>query len=152
MKSIARHFLLVAVVAAGACQAHAGPADDVAATATAFFNAQNAHDLETVSSIMANSEDFLLVRGPALVWGHDAVVKQYAELYKGVWAVKTDGKPPKVVMFNDTAAETFVPVTFTVGPREGETKEFALNVTQIWVRNGGNWQIQSILATPVKPL
>lgn len=152
MKSIVRSFLCVAAVVGGACMAHAGPAEEVAATATRFFKAQNAHDLETVSSIMANSEDFLLVRGPVLLWGHDAAVKQYEELYKGVWSVKTDGKPPKVVMFNDTAAETFVPVTFTVGPKEGETKEFTLNVTQIWARNGDDWQIQSILATPVKPL
>lgn len=152
MKAVVRLFLCIAAIAAWAGQTLAGPADDVVATATAFFNAQNAHDLETVSSIMADSEDFLLIRGPALLWGHDAVVKQYAELYKGVWAVKTDGKPPKVVMMNDTAAETFVPVTFTVGPKEGETKAFTLNVTQFWVRNGNNWQIQSIIATPVKPL
>lgn len=151
MKSITRSLLSVAAVMLGAISAQAGPAEDVAATATTFFAAQNAHDIKTVSEIMVDSDDFLLIRGPVLLWGHDAVVKQYAELYKGVWAVKTDGKPPKVVMLNDAASQTFVPVTFTVGPKEGKTKTFTLNVIQTWVRNGSNWQIQSIVATPVKP-
>ena len=64
--------------------------------------------------------------------------------------MKTDGKPPKVVILNEGAGETFVPVTFTVGAKSGETKDFALNVPQFWVKQGSDWKIQSILATPVK--
>lgn len=151
MKSIVKSVLAMAITALAAGHALAGAREDVVATATAFFKAQNAHDIKTVSRIMAQSEDFMLIRGPMLLWGHDAAVKQYEELYKGVWSVKTDGKPPKVVMLKDDAAQSFVPVTFTVGPKEGDTKQFTLNVTQIWVKNGSDWQIQSILATPVKP-
>ena len=100
----------------------AGGMDEVTAAATAYFNAQNAHDIGTVSAMLADTPDLLVIRGPSVSWGKDAAVQQYAALYKGIWKLGTDGKPPKVVMVGETAAETFVPVHFTVGPKEGETK------------------------------
>ncbi len=145
-----RHlFLVSAVLAALTGTAQAGTREDVAARATAFFNAHNSHDLETVSSMLVKADDFLLIRGPSVTWGTDAVVKQYEEAFKGVWTLRTDGKPPKVIVDSDTTAEVFVPVNFKVGPKEGSTKEFAMNVTQIWIKDGESWKIRSIFATPV---
>ncbi len=137
------------LVAASTGLARADSVADVTAAATAYFNAQNAHDLATVSAMLVPSEDLLVVRGPAVSWGRDAAIKQYEAIYKGVWKLETDGKPPKVVMVGESAAETFVPVTFTVGPKEGQTKQFTMNVTQVWVKTDGKWLTQSILATPL---
>lgn len=139
----------ILLVAASTGLARADSVADVTAAATAYFNAQNAHDLATVSAMLVPSEDLLVVRGPAVSWGRDAAIKQYEAIYKGVWKLETDGKPPKVVMVGESAAETFVPVTFTVGPKEGQTKQFTMNVTQVWVKTDGKWLTQSILATPL---
>lgn len=142
-------FLSLIVLLSAGTLARADGVAEVTAAATAYFNAQNAHDIATVSDMLVASDDLLVVRGPAVSWGRDAAIKQYEAIYKGGWALKTDGKPPKVVMLGETAAETFVPVTFTVGPKEGETKQFTMNVTQVWVKAADKWLTQSIIATPL---
>ena len=49
MTSIAKFCFVLAITATAAGHAVAGEAGDVIAAATTYFNAQNAHDIETVS-------------------------------------------------------------------------------------------------------
>ena len=128
----------------------AGQTEDVIAAARHYYTALNAHDLETAGAMLVDAEDLLLVRGPSVTWGKQAVLAQYETAFKGVWRMTTEESAPKVMVVNDTVAETFIPVTFEVGPKEGETKLFTLNVKQVWVKQD-DWKLRTILATPVAP-
>ena len=55
-----------------------------------FVAAQNAHDLDTVGSMLWNSEDFLWVTRGVQVRGSKTALNVFGSYYKGTWHLDPD--------------------------------------------------------------
>ena len=65
--------------------AFAAPEDDVKGVFDRFISAQNAHNGTAVRELLLDSPNFLWVTRGAPIWGRDAAMKRFEELYQGTW-------------------------------------------------------------------
>src|SRR5687767_10637218 len=78
--------------------AFAGVEDEVKATFDHFVTAQNAHDISAVRKLLWDSPNFLWVTRGAPIWGRDAALKRFENLYRGTWKLSPDISNLKVVV------------------------------------------------------
>jgi len=127
----------------------AAPEDEVRSTFDRFVNAQNAHDLKTVESLLLGSPDFLWITRGAPVWGHDAALKRFASLYEGTWRLDPELTSLKVILIGESVAQVYVPIMFAIGaagqPPQGA--KFLMNLVLVKTQTG--WKVSSILPVPV---
>jgi hypothetical protein len=95
--------------------AAAAPEDEVRSTFDRFVAAQNAHDVNTVESLLLGSPDFLWITRGMPVWGSDAALKRFAVLYEGTWKLAPELANLKIIMIGDGVAQIYVPIIFTIG-------------------------------------
>jgi ketosteroid isomerase-like protein len=127
----------------------AAPEDEVRSTFERFVNAQNAHDINTVESLLLGSPDFLWITRGAPVWGQDAALKRFASLYEGTWRLDPELTSLKVILIGDSFAQVYVPIMFAIGavgqPPQGA--KFLMNLVLVKTQTG--WKVSSILPVPV---
>ena len=124
------------------------PADEVRATFTKFVDAQNAHDIKAVGSLLLDSPNFLWITRGSPVWGRSESLKRFEGLYTGTWHLEPDYKEFRVVLTQQSVAQIFIPIVFTIGPAGQAAQESRFLMNQTWVRGDSGWKIASILPIP----
>lgn len=128
--------------------AAAAPEDEVRATFDRFVDAQNAHDIKAVESLLLGSPSFLWITRGTPVWGTDAALKRFAALYEGTWRLEPDTSGLKIVVIGDTAAQIYVPVVFTIGAPGQQAQPTRFLFNQVLVKTPSGWKVSSILPIP----
>ena len=128
--------------------AAAAPEDEVRSTFDRFVDAQNAHDIKAVESLLLGSPEFLWITRGTPVWGTDAALKRFAALYEGTWRLEPDTSGLKIVMIGDTAAQIYVPIVFTIGAPGQQAQPTRFLFNQVVVKTPGGWKVSSILPIP----
>lgn len=134
--------------------AHSALADDQADIKTTFEHfvaAQNAHDLNAVRDVLADSPDFIWITRGTPIWGRDAALKRFDALYKGTWKLTPDLAQLKVIALSNTSAQLFVPITFNMGPSGQPAPDMPFLMNQTLVKTANGWRIASILPIVVPP-
>ena len=127
----------------------AAPEDEVRSIFDRFVNAQNAHDLNTVESLLLGSPDFLWITRGAPVWGQDAALKRFASLYEGMWRLDPEITSLKVILIGENVAQVYVPIMFAIGAagQPPQAVKFLMNLVLVKTQTG--WKVSSILPVPV---
>ena len=147
VRSIASAALLLAALLIR--PAIAAPEDEVRSIFDRFVNAQNAHDLKTVESLLLGSPDFLWITRGAPVWGQDAALKRFASLYEGTWRLDPEITSLKVILIGENVAQVYVPIMFAIGAagQPPQAAKFLMNLLLVKTQTG--WKVSSILPIPV---
>ena len=126
----------------------AAPADEVRAAFERFVAAQNAHDEKAVASLLLDSPDFLWITRGTAVWGPEAAMKRFAALYQGTWQLEPLPSELKVMIIDDSVAQLFIPITFTIGGagQSAQTTRFLMNL--VLRKTADGWKVSSILPIP----
>jgi ketosteroid isomerase-like protein len=128
--------------------AAAAPADEVRATFDRFVDAQNAHDIKAVESLLLDSPDFLWITRGTPVWGADEASKRFATLYQGTWRLEPESAGLKLIMVGDGVAQIYVPILFTIGAPGQPPQKTRFLMNQVLVRTQSGWRVSSILPIP----
>ena len=125
-----------------------GSEDDVRLSFDRFVAAQNAHDLAAVGDLLLDSPKFLWITRGAAIWGRDAALNRFDALYKGTWRLEPDRAEMRVTLLNESVAQLYVPILFTIaGPGvPPQPTRFLMN--QILVKTATGWKVASILPIP----
>jgi hypothetical protein len=126
----------------------AAPEDDVRVAFERFVAAQNAHDIKAVEALLLNSPDFLWVTRGAPVWGTDAAIIRFVDLYQGTWRLEPELSGFKVTMISDGVAQVYVPITFTIGAPGQTAQQTKFLMNQVLVKGQTGWRVSSILPIP----
>jgi len=123
--------------------------DEVRSTFERFVNAQNAHDLKMVESLLFGSPDFLWITRGAPIWGQDAALKRFASLYEGTWRLDPELTSLKVILIGESVAQVYVPIMFAIGAvgQPPQPAKFLMNL--VLVKTQAGWKVSSILPIPV---
>jgi hypothetical protein len=144
-----RHmFLVVCLLLTIAGSAGAASDDEVRALFNKFVAAQNAHDIKAVSELLQDSPNFLWITRGAAIWGRDAALKRFEELYQGTWSLDPKSDELRITELQPNVVQLYAPVTFMIGPA-GQTPQptrFLLN--QVVVKTAEGWKVMSILPIP----
>jgi hypothetical protein len=160
-KQVAAATLVVAMSCAGA-QAHARDGDVIKEVNTlyrALIDAENRHDLPAVRTMVWQSPDMLFVAKTATpaegnwagFWGTEVVLRHFHDLYQGVFVMEPDYSRVKTVSLTKDVAETYAPLSISVG-YAGQTpvpKPFLMIVT--WIRTTAGWKMATDIALPIPP-
>jgi hypothetical protein len=122
-----------------------------------LIDAENAHDIAAVRTLLWNSPSALFVaktKTPAEgnwagFWGADVVLDHLSELYQGTFVMAPDYSRERVVLLSSTVAETYVPLSISVAyaGQSGTPKPFLMIVE--WVREHGAWKMATDIALPI---
>jgi hypothetical protein len=122
--------------------------DEVRATFDRFVEAQNAHAIKAVESLLLGSPSFLWITRGTPVWGADEALKRFAALYEGTWRLEPDTSGLKIVMIGDAAAQIYVPIVFTIGASGEQAQPVRFLFNLVLVKTPGGWKVSSILPIP----
>ena len=147
MKSFASAVLLGTLLAAAPPKAQV-PADEVRATIKRFVDAQNAHDIKAVESLLLDSPNFLWITRGTPIWGRSESLKRFESLYLGTWHLEPDYKEYRVVFEQQSVAQVFIPIVFSIGQANQAAQETRFLMNQTLIKNGSGWKIASILPIP----
>jgi hypothetical protein len=162
-KQVAAATLVVAISCVGAgAPAHARDGDVIKEINTlyrALIDAENRHDLSAVRTMVWQSPDMLFVAKTATpaegnwagFWGTEVVLEHFHDLYQGVFVMEPDYSRVKTVSLTKDVAETYAPLSISVG-YAGQTpvpKPFLMIVT--WIRTAAGWKMATDIALPIPP-
>jgi hypothetical protein len=138
--------MMVLICAAGGAQASAE--DEVRAAFDRFVLVQNAHDAKALEPLLADSPQFLWITRGTAVWGREAALQRFANLYEGTWRLDPDPASVRVVPISENVAQLYAAVQFTIGApgQPPQATRFLLN--QVLVKSGGAWRVMSIFPIP----
>jgi hypothetical protein len=125
----------------------------------ALIDAENRHDLAAVRTMVWESPSMLFVAKTATpaegnwagFWGTEVVLQHFHDLYQGVFVMEPDYSRVKTVTLTKDVAETYAPLSISVG-YAGQTpvpKPFLMIVT--WIRTPGGWKMAADIALPIPP-
>jgi hypothetical protein len=162
-KQIAVAMLVVATSSVGAgAPANARDGDVIKQINTLYrtlIDAENRHDLTTVRTMVWQSPDMLFVAKTATpaegnwagFWGTEVVLRHFRDLYQGVFVMQTDYSRVKTVRLTKDVAETYAPLSISVGyaGQSPAPKPFLMIVT--WIRTTAGWKMATDIALPIPP-
>jgi hypothetical protein len=125
----------------------------------ALIDAENRHDLQAVRTMVWQSPNMLFVAKTATpaegnwagFWGTEVVLQHFHDLYQGVFLMDPDYSRVKTVTLTKDVAETYAPLSISVG-YAGQTpvpKPFLMIVT--WIRTTAGWKMATDIAVPIPP-
>jgi hypothetical protein len=124
-----------------------------------LIDAENRHDLATVRSMVWQSPDMLFVAKTATpaegnwagFWGTEVVLRHFKDLYEGVFVMIPDYSRVKTVSLSKNVAETYAPLSISVGyaGQQPVPKRFLMIV--MWVRTTTGWMMATDIAVPIPP-
>jgi hypothetical protein len=113
-----------------------------------FVVVQNARDLTKLKLVLLDSPDFLWVSGGVAIWGRDAALRRFAELYKGTWKLEPNMAAYRSQQLAADVAEIFVPILITVGPAGKPATKLKVLMNLIYIHVGNDWKLAKILPAP----
>jgi hypothetical protein len=125
-----------------------------------LIKAENAHDIETVRTMVWDSPSALFVAKTktaaegnwAGFWGKEVVVEHLHDLFAGTFRIDPDYSKEKTALLSPTVAETYVPVDISVAyaGQSGTPKPFLMIIE--WVQgSSGAWKMATDIALPIPP-
>ena len=109
-------FFFFAALAAIATLAQAATMEDkVRAVFDRYIAVQNAHDLKSMRSLLADSPDLLWISRGKPIWGREAALKSLEERYKGTWRIDVDRKELRIISVSRRVAQVYATTQLTVG-------------------------------------
>src|SRR5216117_1515230 len=141
-----KRFIFLAVLAAIGTPAQAATMEDeVRAVFDKYIAVQNAHDLKSMRSLLADSPDLLWISRGKAIWGREAALKSLEERYKGTWRIDFDRKEVRVISVSRRVAQIYAPTQLTVGDPGVEPARNRVYINLMMVKKPEGWQIVSIL-------
>jgi len=147
-----KRFIFLAVLAAiGTPAQSATMEDEVRAVFDKYIAVQNAHDLKSMRSLLADSPDLLWISRGKPVWGREAALKSLEERYKGTWRIDVERKELRIISVSRRVAQVYAPTQLTVGDPGVEPTRNRVYINLVMVKKPEGWQIVSILPILVPP-
>ena len=141
-----KRFLFFAALAATAALAQAATLEDeVRAVFDKYIATQNAHDLKSMRTILADSPDLLWISRGKPIWGREAALKSLEERYKGTWHIDVDKKELRIISVSRRVAQVYALTQLTVGDPGVDPSKTRLYINLVMVKKPEGWQIVSIL-------
>ena len=125
--------------------------DEVRAVFDKYVATQNAHDLKSMRSLLADSPDFLWISRGKPLWGREAALKSLEERYKGTWHIDVNKKELRVISISRRVAQVYAPTQLTVGEPGVDPAKNRVYINLVMVKKPEGWQIVSILPILVPP-
>jgi ketosteroid isomerase-like protein len=145
-----RRFALLLVSAlAVAARAVATSESEVLAAFDHFVAAQNAHDLPAVRGLLLDDPGFLWITRGSQVWGREAALARFQNLYEGTWSLDVDRASTKVVMRGNSVAQLVSNVKYTIGAPAQPAIVTPFILAQVWVHTSAGWKLGSLLPVPL---
>jgi hypothetical protein len=144
---------LAAIVIAIACiglaartPAHAAPEDDVRSAFSRFVDANNAHDLDEVGKMLADSADFLWISPGDVVRERGAALDRFREIFLSIWRIEPDWSTFEALGLDDRTVEIFVRADIA---RNAPARTAQMNV--LLVRTARGWRVLHIFVSNLPP-
>ena len=118
---------------------------EVRALFTKFVAAQNAHDVDEVSSMLWNLPDMLLFSRGVEARGTEAAADRFKQYYQGTWHLEPDMANFHAAAISNDVMQILVPIVFTRSLPGGQPQSNTFLICQTFVRDGNGWVIASIL-------
>ena len=151
-EGMVKRFLFFAALAAVAALAHAATMEDeVRIVFDKYIAIQNAHDLKSMRSLLADSPDLLWISRGKPIWGREAALKTLEERYRGTWHIDVDRKELRIISVSRRVAQVYAPTQLTVGDPGVDPSKTRLYINLVMVKKPEGWQIVSILPIIVPP-
>jgi ketosteroid isomerase-like protein len=138
--------LVVMMMAVPGGQASAA-ADEAEARAffTKFVAAQNAHDVDSVKSMLWDSPGMLWFGRNVETRGREAVAERFGEYYQGTWHLEPDMSQFHVTVVSNDVMQILVPIVFTRGLPGQPSQDNKFLISQTYVSDAEGWHVASIL-------
>ena len=148
---VKRIFFFAALASIATLAQAATMEDEVRAVFDKYIAVQNAHDLKSLRSLLADSPDLLWISRGKPVWGREAALKSLEERYKGTWRIDVDRKELRIISVSRRVAKNYAPTLLTVGVPGAEPARKRVYINLVMVKKPEGWQIVSILPILVPP-
>ena len=112
---VKRFFFFAALTAIATLAQAATMEDEVRAVFDKYIATQNAHDLKSMRSLLADSPDLLWISRGKPIWGREAALKSLEERYKGTWRIDVDKKELRVISVSRRVAQVYAPTQLKIG-------------------------------------
>jgi ketosteroid isomerase-like protein len=117
-----------------------------------LIDAENAHDLDAVSKLVADSPDTLFVAKAPVgwkgYWGKDEVMQHLHDMYQYPFRIDPEYASEKIVFPAPGVAETYVPVNITaVYGNFSKPAPFIMVI--LWSNQDGSWKMISDFPIPI---
>jgi ketosteroid isomerase-like protein len=138
--------LAVMMMAVPGGQASAA-ADEAEARAffTKFVAAQNAHDVDSVKSMLWDSPGMLWYGRGVETRGREAVAERFGEYYQGTWHLEPDMSQFHVTVVSNDVMQILVPIVFTRGIPGQPSQDNKFLISQTYVSDAEGWHVASIM-------
>jgi len=138
--------LAVIMMAAAGGQASAA-ADETEARVffTKFVAAQNAHDVNSVKSMLWDSPGMLWFGRNVETRGRDAVAERFGEYYQGTWHLEPDMSQFHVTVVSNDVMQILVPIVFTRGLPGQPSQDNKFLISQTFVHDAAGWHVAAIM-------
>jgi hypothetical protein len=147
--------LSVFMTVAGACSfantAGAAMEDEVRSAFEKFVQVQNAHDAKALDALLADSGQVLWITRGAAIWGREAVLQRFTQIYQGTWKLEPDWSAFHVVPLGAETAQLVVPVQFTTGAPGQAPAVARMYLNQTLMKTSSGWRVVSILPIAATP-
>ena len=102
--------VLACVGFAESSRAYAVPDDEIRSAFSRFVDANNAHDLDGVGKLLADSADFLWISRGDVVRERGAALDRFREVFLSSWRIDPDWSTFEALGLDDRTVEVFVRV------------------------------------------
>lgn len=150
--------IVVAAAASSVAYAQERTSDDGELVRALFIkqmDAENAHDLARLDSILADSLDdqsspVSFVARAYQFWGKKEVMKHFEQTFKGTWHLEPDMARSRIITVSTDTVQIYVPtkVTYGAAGKDAITATFLIN--QFAVRTPHGWRFTAILPVPAQ--
>ena len=142
-----RAIMSLAVILMAVPGGQASAADEAEARAffTKFIAAQNAHDVDSVKSMLWDSPGMLWYGRGVETRGRDAVAERFGEYYQGTWHLEPDMSQFHVTVVSNDVMQILVPIVFTRGLPGQPSQDNKFLISQTYVSDAEGWHVASIL-------
>ncbi len=145
MKTLKQFTIVLALAAAFCGAARAGTEDEVRAAFERFVQVQNAHDAKALEGLLLDSGQFLWITRGTAIWGREAALQRFSQLYQGTWKLEPEWAALRVVPLGAEVAQLYVPVLFTTGAAGQPPAVARLYLNQVLLKTSAGWRVASIL-------
>lgn len=129
--------------------------EDVRALFLSQVEAENAHDIAKLDSVLADSPDdasspVSFVARAYEFWGKKAVMKHFEETFKGTWRLDPDMSRARVVPLGADTTQIYVPTKVTLGAPGQAPVTAPYLINEFAVRTAQGWRFTAILPLPTQ--
>lgn len=100
---------------------------------------------DAISQIIARSPDFLWITTTKPLWGYDAALTHFAQVYKGTYHLEPKLDELKLTIVTDHAAQLYVPVDLTIGTSSKEIQRSPFMLHQTYLATAQGWKLAAIM-------